>query len=229
MAKTVYKNKEDIPEGLEDFFVERDGTFRYDADDYETKDEVKNLKSALRKERDSVSELEDKVKAIPDDFDAEKWDSLKHVDPEDVNAGGDEKYLKQIDNLKEQISGLKEAVNEKESALEQQGSKYKTTLQRADIKSALASAGVTDEVYLETATDRVLRNQRIDSVEDNGTYKTVVGDMDKSPQEWAKDWVDTEEGKRFAIAPENTGGGSRNNGKAATGFPKAKNGFSDKQ
>ena len=215
--KTVYSSEEEIPEGLREFFVERGGKFRFNANDYETDDEIQGLRKALREERDRADSAEKQLKGLPEDFDAEKWDALKHIDPEDANSKGDEALLKQIDNLKEQVSNLKGKVQEKESELDQKDEQYKNTLQRSDIKSALASAGVTDEVYLETATDRVLAKQRVQSVDEDGAFKTTVGDLDKPAEEWAKQWVDTDEGKRFATAPNNHGGGSRNNGSSKGG------------
>lgn len=212
-AKTVYSSKEEIPEGLEDYYTERDGTFRFNANDYETDEEIQGLRKALREERDTVSELQNQLKGLPDDFDAEKWDALKHIDPDDVNSKGDEALLKQIDSLKEQVSSLKDKVKAKESEVEEIGNQYKNTIARSKVQSALAAAGVTDEILLETATDRVMSKQRVNTVEEEDVLAVKIGDLDKAPEEWAKGWVETDEGKRFATAPENYGGGSRNNGK----------------
>lgn len=72
--KAIYEKKEDIPQGLEDYFDLKDGKYvlqkveglRSDAD-------FTRIDSALKKERADHKATKAKLKALPEGFDAEKY------------------------------------------------------------------------------------------------------------------------------------------------------------
>lgn len=212
--KATYDSKSEIPEGLSEHYTEKDDKFVLQVDGMKSQGDFDGVKKALTKERDKNEELTRKLSKYPDDFDPEKWDELKHIDPESI--GGDESVIKQRDSLKETNANLKERISELEGNLKEAKNFNKKKEEEVAIKDALMAAGVTDDVYLKSALNWVKENERINTVENGQGYKTTMGDLDKTPEEYAQDFVETDVGKRFAMAPENRGGGSRNNGTPQT-------------
>lgn len=75
--QAVLDSLDDVPEALREFYTEsEDGKFRLDVTGVEFPDEVKGLKSALKKERERRKELADRVATIPEGFDAHRWQEL---------------------------------------------------------------------------------------------------------------------------------------------------------
>lgn len=223
--KVHYDSKEDIPEALREFFVENGEGYKFDADDYETDAEVVNLKKTLNKERDNAKEFKNTLNNYPDDFNADKWDSVKHIDPENINNEGDEALKSQISSLQDTNTNLKDKVGSLETSLTEQKDFNKNNYQKAAIKDALVGAGVTNEVLLDSALNWIQGNERVNTTEADNGYKTTLGDMDKAPKEFAQKFVTTDVGKNFATAANNHGGGSRNNGNMTSTGVKSKKDF----
>lgn len=221
--KTVYETRDEIPEGLREHFVERDGKFRFNADDYETKQEISALRSALQKERENVRELKDQQKTLPEDFDAAKWDAVKHLDPEKI--GSDEQSKAQIESLQNQVERLKTQVQTEKKTREDLENTYKTTTVRGSVKDSLLRAGITDEIYLDAAMERLMRKHRVQAQNDEGEFKVTAGDLDQPLEDYVREWSRSDEGRRFVTPKKNSGGGDPPKG-SGSGDPGEKNPFS---
>lgn len=210
--QSIYESSEQIPDGVKDHYKEQsDGSYKLQLEGgVKTQGDIEKIKKTLEKEREERISLQQKLSSFPDDFDPDKWDKLKHIDPENYN--GDGKNETQIRN--EVIDEYKPKIKELENKLQQKEEKFKNTLKRDAVQQALIEAGVTNKIRLEDATDRIMRSRDIEVREDeeNGTYNVLAGSLRDPVDEFVKEWANTEEGKYYVSAGNNSGGGSNNNG-----------------
>lgn len=200
MLKLNYENKSDIPTGLEQYYAEKDGVFALQAEGVKTDADVSALKDALDKERGlrrdaekKAKEYESKYSLLPDDFNVDEYNRLK-----DTNRGDD------IDaRLKEQRERIT-AQFEKEkaqlaSALEEKESLIKTHILDSSIQRAINEANVAKQFA--PAVEAMFKNKA--TIEGSNVFleEMPVGDF-------FKEWANSDEGKHFIAASQNTGGGS---------------------
>lgn len=208
MLKILYDNKTDIPENLASFYAEKDGKFVLQADGLKTDADVQNIKEALDKERkfrrdaeSKVKEYEVKYSELGDDFDINEYHDLKNglikgqESAKEIREKIDASYKKQIAELQAERDNARGDVE-----------KYIKTgeLQKAMIENNIGKP------YM-TAVEAMLRDKV--KVEEGKVF------MDERPiGEALKDWANSEDGKHYVSAPQNTGGGA--NGKSSSGTGK---------
>jgi hypothetical protein len=132
-----YAKKELVPAALKDYYVEQeDGTFKLDTD-IEVED-VSGLKSALKKERQTVSDLRKKVKV---DITPEELEELR----EKAEAVNDSEEVKRL------TKELKKANTDRDNAIARSEKLYKklekVTLE-SDAEKAIRDADGEPEVLL---------------------------------------------------------------------------------
>lgn len=203
--QAVYSSSEQIPEGLADYYTEQsDGSFKIALEGgVKTQADIDKVMKALQNERDAHSETKKAVKALPDDFDAEKWDRLKDIDPETI--GGDEELKSQVESLKKKLKAKDDEVQAEKESL-------RNTIKRSQLRDALLEAGVKDSILLDAAVDRAIAKHRVKAEQKDDAFVVTAGDLDEDVSEWAKSWASTDEGKRFVSAGNNSGGGAGNEG-----------------
>lgn len=215
--KSIYESADQIPEAVKEHYSEQsDGSYKLQLEGgVKTQGDIQRIQKTLEKEREQRQELQQRLSNVPNDFDADKWERLKHIDPENMN--GDGKDESKIRN--EVIDEYKPKIRELEQKLEEKENKFKNTLKRDAVQSALIEAGVTNKIRLEDATDRIMRSRDIEvqEAEDGDTYKVLAGSLRDPVEEFISDWANTEEGKYYVSAGNNSGGGSNNNGPSDSG------------
>lgn len=199
MLKLAYESKEDIPEGVESFYEESDGSFKLKVEGVRSETDVKNVKEALQKERDyrreaekKLKEYEDKYSLLPEDFNVEQYNELKD------KAGGDldEKLQEQRKRITEQyeakMSQLQSQLSEKSEALT-------STIANAELRKAMNEANIAKPYA--PAVEAMMKPKI--KVEGSEVF------LDERPlSEALKEWTQTDDGKAYVAAPVNSGGGA---------------------
>lgn len=206
--KTVVESLEDVPEALHEHYTETDDGFVLNVDGVDDHPDVKNLKSAYQKVKDSekeaqktIKELQGKESELPEDFDPELWKKVK--------SGETEKHLVEV---RKQLEGQLEGERTKAQELEQK--LHGLTVERT-LDDALTAANITNPTYRKAA--RVMLK---DSVKLDGDKVIVDSDMGPlDPQDFVKKWASTDEGKAFVSQPK--GGGSKTGDSTASTGPKS--------
>ena len=207
--KLTYQNKEDLPEGAVQFYTEQeDGSYSLNLDgSVKTQKDVDKVKAALDAEREKRVDLQKKVDEIPEDFNAEKWDSVKHLDPDEIPDAS-----KITERINAEADKWKSKVDKAESEKKQLQEKFKNTLIEKELTESLVEAGVDNKVRLEDAVTRIRKKHSPDLEETDGKFKVVVGSLKEELPAFVKDWASSDEGKYYVSAPDNSGGGSNNQG-----------------
>lgn len=237
--KAVYNTQAEIPEGLSSYFKEQaDGTFKLDLDgDFKTQADIDRVKASLDKQRDINEDLTRKLSKLPDDFDADKWDKVKDLDPDNLPKGGkfdpdDEKAFNKAvseavrEKEREIKKNLEDDFNSKKAELE---AKEKSMLERYKkdwVKNKLAEKhGFSDpkrlrwfmlDVDNDVLPDMKRALDSIEVIEEEGQLKIVGGDL-KDPDgayDVLERIVEKDVVKDYKPASDNSGGGASTNGAA---------------
>lgn len=203
MLKTVIETLDGLDEAVQKLYAETDGKYVLQIEGIDSHPDVTNLKNAyerVKSDRDAVKterdQFKSKVDSMPDDFDAEKWASLKDGKPDEAALVSLRQEMEAtIGDLKGQLETTKATAR-------------KNALDR-DLTDALTDAGVTNASFAKAA-----RTMLSDQVKINDEGKPFV-ETDMGPialADHVKRWA-AGDGKDFVTAPK--GGGS--NGGNGTG------------
>lgn len=236
MKLKPFETKESIPEALREYYVERDGKWYPDVDGLKTQEDVDRVKAALEKERDDHIETKRKLSDIPKDFDADKWEKVKDIDPNDPPGAIDPKDEKEINRriseaVREKEKELQEASRKREEELETEKEsiqqKFKDNFLKQWRRNTLAEKfGFSNLDDLDTFLLKIEHSELSDFTEikrvlktlevtdDNGRLKVVGGEYkdDKGAVEALEKVSKMEVSKNFRPAPNNSGGGAGNKG-----------------
>jgi hypothetical protein len=232
--KAVYATQEDIPEGLQDYYKETaDGSFKIELEGgVKTQADVDRVKASLEKQREQNEELTRKLSKMPEDFDPDKWDALKDMDPENLPKGGkidpkdEQEFNRRVaEAVRDKEREIKEA-NEQVLAQEKEKLKQKEQAfldrhKKDFIKTKLAERhGFSDQKRLrwflmdiENGELPELKRhlETINVIEDNGKLTVVGGDLKDA--DGALEVIDriankTDVVKDYKPASDNGGGGT---------------------
>lgn len=154
--KSFYTDANEIPEGLRDYYAEAaDGRFVLEVEDLDSHPKVRGVITANREnarkaqERQAkIEELEGRIQALPEDFDADEWERLK----------SDAKPDEQIQTLKEQHARALEALKAKH---------------KADLDDAMAQISERDN-YIDGQTRRDALNAALDEAGFDPMHKPML-------------------------------------------------------
>lgn len=244
--KATYPSQEDIPDGLEDYYKEMaDGKFKLNLDgELRTQEDVDRAVKAMKKQTDKANDLEQKLSKYPDDFDPEKWEEVKGLDPESISTNGDidtesEEFQQAVKQAaREKVEAAKEDLkNEHQQELNQKDQKI-NSLREAHkkdwIKRTLAERhGFTDQKalrhFIRDIEDGHIRGlkqnlESIDVIEENGSYKVVGGEFDDPDGaiEALEELAQADAAKDYKPAGNNRGGDASNEGSEESGTQKLK-------
>ena len=199
MLKTQYESKDQIPEGAEQFFEEKDGKFVLQAEGMKTAEDVDKVSEALNKERTQrreaekkAQEFESKFSKLPEDFDVDEYNRLKDSGGGDVDA----KLKEQRERLKEQHE---KDLQKLQSQIEEKDNLVTTHVKDATLKSAMAEANIAKPYA--PAVEAMFKDKVV--VEGGDVFLN-----EKPVSEALKEWASTDDGKYYVSAPSNSGGGS---------------------
>lgn len=195
MLKTTIESLEGISENLHELYEETDDGFVLKLSGIDDHPDVSGLKRAYQAEKDKRKQAEEKVKALPADFDADQWEKVKSgkAKEEDLIA------------LRKQLEAERDEWKGKAQSLEQQT--YKLTVNQ-QLDDVLKDAGITNPTYQKAA--RALLSDGIQVKDGKAVVDTDMGPMPLA--EHVKRWVSSE-GKAFVEQPK---GGGASGGKATT-------------
>lgn len=218
--KPTYETKDEIPEGASAFYTEQsDGTFKLNLDGgVKTQADIDKAMKALDRERDVRKAQAKVLKAVglevhedgsyDEDAVGEVVTAKEKYDPNaEPGKGGkdvDKALQEQADRFKTEKQSLQEKLEENER-------RFKSSIKERDLKDALMKAGITNPIRLDDAVTRVMRTQEVDvKAGDDGVYKVVIGALRDAPEDFAREWASSEEGKHYVSANGNAGGGAGN-------------------
>lgn len=126
---TVYSSKEEIPESLREFYIEKGDEFVPNVEGVKTQGDIDRINKALNKEREANEELTKQISKYKD-VDLDKWEKVKDLDPDNLPTGKD------IDeDSKEFQAAVAKAVREKEKEYKDElEGEYKSKLSEVEQK-----------------------------------------------------------------------------------------------
>ena len=220
--KAFVETLDDIPEELREHYTEKDGAYYLALDDFGKHPGAVTLKRTLdRVNRDKdgaaakAAELEERLSAIPSDFDPDEWGQLKAG-----RGGGDEaaiaalkeQHAKAVQNLQAKhaadFDGLQKQLNERDAYID-------GTLIDGGLKDALIGAGVIPDL-MDGALASLRGAVKVHHGSDGtraAIVETELGDV--SVADYVRDWAGSK-GKAYISKPIGPGGtGSQRPGSGA--------------
>ena len=212
--KSKYTKKEDIPEGLEEHYLERDGAWELQAEGMKTTDDVERVKRDLTKEREAHKTTKEKVRPILSMLDGDKItmevlvDRLDNYEALEASAQNAGDVDKQVD--------AKIAVREKQfkrelDAVTSDRDKYKTEYEvlaektRSNtILSGLQKAAMEAGVDLKSMEDVLMYSGKF-TLDDNENVVTKEDGL--TPKLWLDDQKERKNWWGPAMGAGATGGG----------------------
>lgn len=162
--KRSYDSQEDIPEGMESFYVERDGQWMLDAEPGDADRNAEDVRRAMRArdnekaEREKLRKELDAMKERIGDIDLDRLPDIQEVqkkleesehqkliDEKKFEEAAERKFHRQIQEMTRKIEALEGAVNERETSL-------------SSLQSDFASRVIDDslqQAYIESGGDPV--------------------------------------------------------------------------
>jgi hypothetical protein len=210
--KAILDSLDGVETTLHDLYEEKDGKFVLQIEGIESHPGAQSLKAALdrvRSEKRTVTEklttAESRLEGLPDDFDADAYETLR------ATAEGKEP-AKLDERLERQKADLEKKHNIEKGKLEARANKLDGTLRRVmvddGLTKALLDAGV-DKIYLPAAKALLKEKGQIKLVEDDDAIQVFADDgvNDHTPLvDYVRRWATEDEGKPFIAKP--TGGGA---------------------
>lgn len=204
MLKSKYTSKTEIPEGLENYYSEKDGDFILQVEGINNVASVSNLidtERKLRREAEAkVVDFEKRFSFIPDDFDADQFNAMKD---KSLSIGEiDAKLKEQRESINSQhqkeLVKLQEQLNQKDDLVN-------THVKSATLQRAMAEAGVAKQFM--PAVEAMMKDKI--KVEGTDVYLN-----EKPVSDALKEWAGSDDGKHYVAAPANSGGGTHASGKS---------------
>lgn len=201
--KTIVDSLDAVEEQYRDLYTEQDGSFVLDIEGVENHPGAKSLKAALDRVRaekraatEKLTAVEQRLEGLPDDFDAEAYQSLEAraagSDPEKLDerldrqrAADKAKYDKDMADREKRIEKLDKAL--------------RRVMVDEGLTKALLDAGVSKE-HLRGAKALLKEEGKIRLVEDDGEYHVYADDGidERTPlTKFVGDWTGTDEGKSY--------------------------------
>lgn len=224
--KTIYDTEDEIPEGLKDYYVERNGKFEIQAEGVKTQADIDRVQEGLRKEKADHKATKEKLQAfgeldpakIPDQLaeletvKAQLDAAIKDgkVDPEKQQATIDahvKRALGPVEREKTQLQRdldiARKTVTERDAekaALENsiKRGKIQGTLRDAAIAAKLIPTAIDDAVQIGADSFEIAEDGRILTKESSGITAGIE----------AKDWFKDMQEVRPHWWPASVGGGA---------------------
>lgn len=233
MLKAVLDSLDGLAPEIAKFYEEGDdGKFYLQVDGADNLAGVKKLKAAHERTktertelRTKLTEAEQKLAAVPEDFDADKWAEYKALEEADGETDPKKKKTKVDDaalqnqkkNYETRIASIEaKAANdlaEKDKIIAAKDRYIEGLLVDGGLTEALVAAGVA-KPFLKAAK-AMLRNS-VKVVEEDGEYKAVI-DTNLGPEklpDFVATWVKSDEGQPFI---DKGTGGDANGSKSKQG------------
>ena len=206
--KNFYKKREDIPEGMEQYYEEGDDGYILSTDDKELKDKLSEFRSNNRSLFSKNEELEKKLKGL-EGLDPAKYDeALKALDElEDLREKKmieegkmDEVLAERTEKMRATYEGKIEGMQRKLEQVTETGSKatirLNDTLVDSAVHQAISNVGVLrkgavfDVVHRAKGTWKLDDEQNLVPMKDEKVMYGKDGDNQLTMEEWARDLLE---------------------------------------
>lgn len=135
-----------------------------------------------------------------------------------------EKLTAELKTATTSLKAVTTKAEKAEASLAEATTREQKLLVDNGLQAALAEAGVTDPALAKGAAHLLRGTAKLDIVDVEGVRVVKVGD--KLLGDYVKEWGQSPEGKAYATAPNNSGGGASGGGKGTAPNPFAKETFS---
>lgn len=207
--QTILDTLDDVPEALHAEYKEVDGKFVLDIDGIDAHPAVVNLKTAhervkadKKKAVDELTTAKSRLEGLPDDFDADAYETLV----QQAEGKAPPKTDEQVAQVRQQLERKHQAdlAKKDERIATLEGAVTKATIDDG-LSKALDEAGV-DPAFKPGAMALLKSKGAVKLVEDDGQFAAQVEtDMGPMPlSSYVKDWAGGDEGKIYVKKP--TGG-----------------------
>lgn len=230
-VKSNYASADEIPEALAEHYAESGGRWVLQVDDLNEHPQVRGVvtankaNAAKRDElRAKLTEVEARLSAVPEDFDAEEWTSLKAGlgKPAADQKAAQDQATASLKKLYEDQAVAREKKHAADvAALQEQLSERDGWIDRnvvdEGLRAALMTAGAEASV-LDGAISLLRPKVKVDRSEDGSRRAIVSTDLgDVSAADYAKSWLGSDGAayKARASGPEPKGGNARSGGAKA--------------
>lgn len=231
MLKYVYDSKDDIPEGVEAHYKEKDGKFYLQLEGAKTQADVDRVQKALKDERDAHKATKDKFKALGDRDPQEIIDGLDKLEElqsenealKKKTEGGDDPAA--IDRLVEvRVKRVLAPVERERDALKKQVGELtgerdtlKGGITKRDIEGAVRDDAISAKVSTTALPDVLMYAGSVFEVAEGGKVLTRDGVEGVAPGLTPKEWLKDMEEKRPHWWALSNGGGAHRPGGAQSG------------
>jgi hypothetical protein len=210
--KAILDSLDGVETTLHDLYEEKDGKFVLQIEGIESHPGAQSLKSALDRVRsekravtDKLTAAESRLEGLPDDFDADAYETMRGL------AEGKEPP-KLEERLERQKADLEKKHKAEKDRLEARAVELVGTLRRVmvddGLTKALLDAGI-DKTFLPAAKALLKEKGQIKLVEDDDAIQVFADDgvNDRTAlSDYVRKWSTEDEGKPFIAKP--TGGGA---------------------
>jgi len=211
----VVEDREQLPEGREDLYVETDSGFVLDVEGVDSHPDVANLRTAYQREkekRQEVARKRDELKAradlIPEDVEQETLTQVL-----DRLRQGEDPFQQQKDGpdpakIKEQVEQQwRKEVEQRDAKLSERDQQIRQMVIDQHLSQALSKAKVTNPAY-QKAAKKLLADQIQVAEGDDGLQATVETDMGPlTVEQYVQQWTAGDEGSAFV--DQSVGSGAR--------------------
>ena len=202
--KAFVESLDGIDENLHEHYVEKDGGYYLNLEDFGKHPGAVTLKTTLNKvNRDKealaskVAELESKVENLPEDFDPDEWARLKAGDggkPDEAIQALKDQHARAIEALKAKYS---KDLAEREAAVAERDRFIDTTIRNDELRRALREVGVDMDQHEEVLLDHLGKQVKVQRTDDGKRMAIVETDLGEVPvSDFIKEWAVTK-GKAY--------------------------------
>lgn len=222
--KAILPEIDDLPEEIQSLYAETkigDKTaYVLNVEDLDNHPKVRGVITANQENKRKaqerlmrIEELEERLSALPEDFDPDEYERLKagQGKPDEALQAERDRHIKAVESLKakhaEELAALKASIDERDSYID--AKERDEALRRAMREVGIATEH--EEMLLDHLGKRITV-QRLDDGSRKAVVETDLGDL--SVNDFVKEWAGTK-GKPYLAktppsdAPGNNGGGPR--------------------
>jgi len=223
--KAIYKNQEEIPEQLKDFYTEKNDQWELQAEGMKTEEDVRRVQEVVRKLTEEKKDLKKKVEAYGDldpksvRTTLDEYEVLKAR--VEAGSGPDEEKLAQIkktleNQIKNPLVRELEEIRTRAATAEAKATSLEQFLSRSKIEGAIRQAAIEAKMRPEAVEDALRWGMDEFAVDDKGGVTVKDGaDVGFS----AAQWMENKKATRQHWWPESQGAGSKGSGVAGHAGP----------
>ncbi len=199
--KAIIETKEEIPEGLVDYYVEKDGSYHLSVEGFTEKsklDEFRNSNIELKKSLEGVTQKLDSFNGIDPSSAKDALEKMKAVENQELMEKG--KFDELLAKKESEYGGKIDALSKRSNEQEELANRYKGELESYRITSAIQSAVNKNGTPQSSAVADILARAKTSwEIDEKGNLFCVDQDRKArysengstymTPDEWSKELI----------------------------------------